>query len=667
MRLCFLYAAFASGSAGQPTVGSAAAPCTRKQIAAGSSWNIPPTCEFALLAELTAAEASKLAKALGGSRLKELVMPHSSLGSEGARVLGIAIGESTTLTSLTVADDHTLADTSAISSLAKGAGESKTLTRLALPNCSLTGRGVQHVASHTLGRASNALKQLSLADNPKIGDDGAQHIRAAILAAQGRCVVEKIGLQACSVGDDGAEALASALRGSRLDTLGLRGNRIGARGASALATALLAAAAAGEPPRLEALYLQRNRLGDGGAEAMARLLEQLPQDKPLTLNLLSNGFGVESAQQVARRFAARPPSSASTLCGIGMYGEVAPGQGETLDLNGMAVGEGDLEMLRAELSHRAGAKLPTVSRLSFAAATLDGRNGDGDSEPDGGALLAPLLKTEAFGRMLEAAAGLRALDLSSIGLGASGGSQAAKSPLKVVLAKLGEAAAAAAAAATTDSGGAPGEMTLRLDDNGLSDGSVQAVADAVRSGGLRHLRALSLRSNDVTAAGAKAVADVLRDGGAPQLMRLDLSTNPLQDEGVAHIVAALRRCYRARTCVLASLRLEGTDLSPQACIQLADLVETSPPQLKEIKMRSNAAMCTDDQACLAALSKAVEANANLASLVVEAAPPGGGATRLLDLAATAARKRQASPEERAAMAEQARRHRSPEYDAHDEL
>ena len=188
-------------------------------------------------------------------RLTVLQLQGNRIGAEGARILGWALRQCSSLAELNLRDN-------AIG--AEGAGS----------------------LVQVLGQCS-ALAVLNLAENG-IGDEGARAL--AGLLRQCSSLVE-LKLESNDFGDEGAGSLAEALgQCSALAVLNLGYNGIGAEGARRLAGVL------GHCSHLAELRLQGNDLGHEGT---ANLAEALGQCSALAvLNLADNYISAEGAQSL---------------------------------------------------------------------------------------------------------------------------------------------------------------------------------------------------------------------------------------------------------------------------------------------------------------------------------------------------------------------------------
>jgi hypothetical protein len=147
-------------------------------------------------------------------------------------------------------------------------------SRLFLPDCNL---GVE--ALIVLSQSTH-LRELNLADNPEVGDEGVKALTNGCLTS-----LTSLNLGSNNIGAEGAEALANGHFNS-LTSLNLQGNRIGAEGAKAIANGCLNS--------LISLNLQRNYIGPEGAKALANgHLNSLT-----SLDLRGNSIGDEGAKAI---------------------------------------------------------------------------------------------------------------------------------------------------------------------------------------------------------------------------------------------------------------------------------------------------------------------------------------------------------------------------------
>jgi hypothetical protein len=122
-------------------------------------------------------------------------------------------------------------------------------SRLFLQSCQL---GVKPL---TVLSQSTHLRELNLADNPEVGDEGAKALASGSLTS-----LTSLNLEGNQIGDEGAKAIGNGCLTS-LISLNLERNQIGDEGAKAIAN--------GQFTSLTSLNLKSNQIGDEGAKAIA--------------------------------------------------------------------------------------------------------------------------------------------------------------------------------------------------------------------------------------------------------------------------------------------------------------------------------------------------------------------------------------------------------------
>jgi len=169
--------------------------------------------------------------------MKELDLNDYGLTAEDAQQLVLALGQNTTITTLTLRENRIGAEG------ARALAGNTTITTLNLDSNKIGDEGARALAGNT------TITTLNL-DSNKIGDEGAR-----VLA--GNTTITTLSLSWNEIGAEGARALAG---NTTITTLDLSWNEIGAEGARALAG----------NTTITTLNLSWNEIGDEGVRALVR-------------------------------------------------------------------------------------------------------------------------------------------------------------------------------------------------------------------------------------------------------------------------------------------------------------------------------------------------------------------------------------------------------------
>lgn len=140
-------------------------------------------------------------------------------------------------------------------------------------------------------RGNAALKSLDLADcalGPSGEGGGLPQVEALAAALRGSSVTS-LGLRCTGLGDEGVKPVAAVLRETSIRSLDIGMNEIGAEGAQALAQGLTASS-------VTSLNVSCNIVTD---EAVKHLAAALPETSVERLDLQTNGIGVEGVKALA--------------------------------------------------------------------------------------------------------------------------------------------------------------------------------------------------------------------------------------------------------------------------------------------------------------------------------------------------------------------------------
>jgi len=143
---------------------------------------------------------------------------------------------------------------------------------------------------------------------------------------------------------------------------------------------------------------------------------------------------------------------------------------------------------------------------------------------------------------------------------------------------------------------------LHLDENGIGDDGVRALAGALRGNCWSSLAHLNLDRNNIGVDGARALADVLPENST--LTELHLSSNCIGDDGASALADALRR-----NSSLAHLNLRNSGIGVEGARALADVLPENST-LTELHLSSN---CIGDDG-VSALADALRDNSSLTYL-----------------------------------------------------
>ncbi|KAI9221783.1 hypothetical protein BC828DRAFT_380147 [Blastocladiella britannica] len=219
--------------------------------------------------------------------LVTLVLADNQIGPAGAQALASRLPVNCGSLETLVLDNNPIGD-AGVAALAEITASMHSLQSLSLANTGIGCTGAEVLARH-LFSGTSGLMDLSLADNPALGDAGATALAATI---DHLATLVALNLTGARISDDGMLSLAPKLPPT-LEMLALSRNAIGDAGTAALATHM--------PPSLVCLHLDDNQVGDVGAVALAfRMPSSL-----LELQLSRNWVGDVGAVAIAKHL---PPS-----------------------------------------------------------------------------------------------------------------------------------------------------------------------------------------------------------------------------------------------------------------------------------------------------------------------------------------------------------------------
>ena len=486
---------------------------------------------------LTDAAALHLATTVRNGALREIItlsLGKNRLTEVGVVALAAAFSAETvpTLAELSVDDNPALGD-GAIRAIVEAirAKRIPSINNLDFDETDMKRAGAIALSFAISAESLSSLEQLSLSSNDEIEDAGVMAVAIAIDTV-GLPALTVLDVQGLAMDDEGCAAIAKAMANCRLPVLRkliMTNNSIGPDGAIALAAALQS----GNVRKLELLDLEANSVESRGVAALARALFASGATPAFReLNLKDNDIDELPMEMAEALEACKVP----TL--------------KVLDL-----GENGLTEIRALVAPMASNALSTIEKLNL------------ESNPIGNRGVMALATVLSCGAM----PALQDLDLTDTDCGSDG------------CVALAEALGNGAAVALKD---------LSLGDNQIEKEGAMALAGAVSKGALQALETLVLETCGLEHEATGAIIEALAKK-APCLHSLNLNHNQMGQRGAARVAAALEA---KPMMFLQELQMSGNGIDGQGFALLANAIgRGATPSLEELDLSNGLELMDDNK------------------------------------------------------------------------